>query len=80
MFINNSESGLDKLFQFCRITLQHSGFVNLLPRIYGHVFKAGRETGGQGQKRKLASRPSEPWAVHANSSESWLLAEVAANG
>ena len=80
MFINNSESGLDKLFQFCRITLQHSGFVNLLPRIYGHVFKAGRERGGQGQKRKLASRPSEPWAVHAKSSESWLLAEVAANG
>src|SRR5438132_3696235 len=45
MFINNSESGLDKLFQFCRITLQHSGFVNLLPRIYGHVIQGGTGKG-----------------------------------
>jgi hypothetical protein len=51
MFINNSESGLDELFQFCRITLQHSGFVNPLPRIYGHVIQGGT---GKGRARAEA--------------------------
>src|SRR5438876_8314785 len=63
MFINNSESGLDKIFQSCRITLQHSGFVNLLPRIYGHVIQGG--DGGRGGQWQKSARPQNLEPSHA---------------
>src|SRR2546428_6653400 len=63
MFINNSESGLDKIFQSCRITLQHSGFVNLLPRIYGHVIQGG--DGGRGGQWRKSARPQNLEPSHA---------------
>src|SRR5437016_4223954 len=74
MFINNSESGLDKLFQSCRITLQHSGFVNLLPRIYGHVIQGGDGEGEGSDKKRTPQNFESSHAVKARAARPQIMA------